>query len=152
MDFLPTLARLAGGEPPGDRIIDGKDIRTLLFGKPEAASPHETFYYYLLNQLEAVRMGKWKLHMRRGEDELKELYDLEADIGETANQYDGHPDIVREIEALAHRCREDIGDSALGIEGANRRPCGRVENPDTLTHYDPEHPYIVALYDITDGG
>jgi arylsulfatase A-like enzyme len=152
MDFLPTLARLAGGEPPADRIIDGRDIRPLLFGEAGAVSPHEAFYYYLLDRLEAVRMGKWKLHVRRGEEEVKELYDLEADIGETRNLYAAHPDVVRAIETLAQRCREDIGDSAVGIEGANRRPCGRVENPDTLTHYDPDHPYIVACYDITDGG
>lgn len=38
MDLLPTFARLADGQPPRDRTIDGHDIRPLLFGRPEATS------------------------------------------------------------------------------------------------------------------
>ncbi len=49
---------------------------------------------------------------------------------------------------MAQRCREDIGDRVLNIEGANRRPAGRAADPQPLASYDPEHPYIVALYDI----
>jgi len=33
------------------------------------------------------------------------------------------------------------------VEGVGCRPCGRVENPQPLTTYDPEHPYMVAMYD-----
>jgi arylsulfatase A len=29
---------------------------------------------------------------------------------------------------------------------------GRVAQADTLTHYDPDHPYIIALYDLKDRG
>jgi arylsulfatase A-like enzyme len=39
MDLLPTLTRLAGGEVPDDRVIDGKNIWPLLAGKPDAKSP-----------------------------------------------------------------------------------------------------------------
>ena len=52
MDLLPTFARLAGGQPPQDRIIDGHDI---LIGEPGATTPYETFYYYAQDQLQAVR-------------------------------------------------------------------------------------------------
>ncbi|MBN2450237.1 MAG: sulfatase [Lentisphaeria bacterium] len=152
MDFLPTFAALAGTRPPTDRIIDGKDIRPLLFGEPNAASPHDALYYYFKDQLDAVRSGRWKLHVRKGDQDVRELYDLEADIGETANLYDRNPDVVTRLEGLLQRCREDIGDSAAGMEGANCRPIGRVENPDTLTHYDPDHPYMYALYDLDQVG
>ena len=49
-------------------------------------------------------------------------------------------------------CRQDLGDEAAGIEGQNTRPIGRVDHPDTLTHYDPEHPYMIAMYDLKDRG
>jgi hypothetical protein len=38
------------------------------------------------------------------------------------------------------------------VEGRNVREIGRIENPDTLTHYDPEHPYIIAMYDLKERG
>ena len=36
MDFLPTLARLAGGKEPSDRVIDGKNIWPLMQGESNA--------------------------------------------------------------------------------------------------------------------
>ena len=44
-----------------------------------------------------------------------------------------------------------MGDKYTGIEGKNTRPIGMVDNPKTLTEYNLEHPYIVAMYDISDG-
>ena len=32
-------------------------------GTPGAASPHEVFFYYIRNELHAVRSGRWKLHV-----------------------------------------------------------------------------------------
>ena len=142
MDFLPTLAALAGTAAPDDRMIDGKDVRELWLTPGDAASPHEAFFYYLCDRLEAVRAGKWKLHVERNE-----LYDLAADIGETTNVIDRHPDVVKELSALADACRRDLGDAITETTGENRRPAGQVDNPKPLTTYDPNHPYIIALYD-----
>jgi len=142
MDFLPTIALLAGTAAPTDRIIDGKDIRPLMFGEPDAKSPYDAFFYYLKDDLEAVRCGKWKLHLKS-----RELYDLEADIGETSDVANQHPDVVRELEAKSEACRQDIGDANQNVEGENCRPVGRVENPMTLTQFDSTHPYMVAMYD-----
>ena len=142
MDFLPTFTRLAGGEPPADRILDGKDIRPMLFGESGAKSEYEVFYYYLRCELQAVRAGDWKLHVLSGE-----LYNLAEDVGETRNVAARHPDVVRRLEALAQKGREDLGDSARNITGKNRRPIGRVANPKPLTEYDPNHPYIIGMYD-----
>ncbi len=77
MDFLPTLARLAGAAPPADRIIDGKDVAALMAGQPGAVSPHDAFFYYLGDRLQAVRSGPWKLHVWRDGAALRELYNLE---------------------------------------------------------------------------
>lgn len=85
-------------------------------------------------------------------EELNALYDLEADIGETTNVYDDHPDVVSELELRLAACRQDLGDDLNGTVGQNVRSVGKVDTPDTLTHYDPEHPYIVAMYDLKDRG
>ena len=152
MDFLPTFAALADLEPPQERVIDGKDIRPLMFCEEGAKSPHDAFFYYKRTNIEAVRSGKWKLHIRKDENEVEELYDLEADIGESENRYAENPDVVRDLMGKVELCREDLGDEAVGVEGKSVRPVGRVENPDTLTHFDREHPYIIAMYDIKDRG
>ena len=151
LDFYPTLAKLAGADIPTDRIIDGKDISSLLFGE-NRTSPRDTFFYYLLNNLEAVRNRKWKLHVRKGKDAIRELYDLEADPGETRNLFDAHPGVVQDLMAALDSCRKDIGDEATRVKGRNTRTIGRVACADTLTHYDPGHPYIIALYDLKDRG
>jgi len=131
MDLLPTLARLAGSQPPTDRIIDGKDILPLMTGQPGAVSPHEAFYYYRDDRLQAVRSGTWKLHVYR--PEWKDaphpplLFDLAADVGETTDVAAAHPDVVTRLQALADRARQDLGDAVTGQEGSHVRPVGRVE-------------------------
>ncbi len=158
MDLCPTLAGLGGATMPTDRMIDGKDIRPLMRAEAGAVSPHAAFFYYIMNHLMAVRVGKWKLHVSefvwpdRKLAPIAALYDLETDIGETTNLYAQHPDIVAELEAQLAACRVDLGDATTGVIGQNLRPVGRVEQPDTLTHYDPDHPYIIAMYDLQDRG
>lgn len=146
MDLLPTLARLAGTRAPDDRIVDGHDIWPLITEQNGAPSPYDAFFYYLRDDLEAVRSGRWKLHLKTGE-----LYDLVADIGETTDVAKGHPDVVAALEGKAEKCRADIGDALTDAEGENCRPCGMVENPQPMTEFDPDNPYMVAMYDWGDG-
>jgi len=131
LDVLPTFAALAGAEVPADRVIDGQDIRHLLEGRFEDADPEKFFAYYLHTHLQAVRQGKWKLHLPRPEkqpwlpwgtpnphnapeDYLTNsqplLFDLEADIGETTDVADQHPEVVERLLQLAEQIREDVGD------------------------------------------
>ena len=137
LDLLPTLARLAGTKAPDDRIIDGKDIWPLMAGERGAKSPHEAFYYYRMDQLQAVRSGKWKLHLpyeiKRKNQTTKaalKLYDLNADIGETTNVAERNSDVVKRLLALAEKAREDLGD---GNRKGNQRPAGLVVTPKPLT-------------------
>ena len=137
MDLLPTFVRLAGVQAPKDRIIDGYDIRRLIVGDANANSPYEAFYYYYVGQIQAVRSGRWKLHLPleakrrnfRGDtmSSEAELYDLKADIGETKNLVAKHPDIVRHMLALAEKARADLGDTDR--PGTHQRPAGMVVNP-----------------------
>lgn len=152
MDFYPTLAELAGAAVPQDRIIDGKSILPLMLPGDAAESPHEVFFYYIRNDLEAVRGKTWKLHVRKGGEEVKELYDLAQDPGETQNLYASSPSVVADLLARMDACRMDIGDEANNVPGRNVRAVGRVDTPETLTSFDPEHPYLIAMYDLKDRG
>jgi len=127
IDFLPTLARLAGAGVPRDRVIDGKDIFPLMSGKRGAKSPHEGYYYYRGNKIEAVRSGKWKLRVggrgrrRKGGGKPQsnlELYDLSTDIGEKKNLAEAQPDVAQRLKAMM-----DAFDKELK---ANKRPCGKA--------------------------
>ena len=141
MDLLPTFARLAGAEPPSDHIIDGKDIWALMSGEAGATSPHEAFFYYHTDQLQAVRSGKWKLYLpleskraQRRADATPgpaRLYDLVADVSEEKNVVADHPDVVERLMAHAERAREDLGD--MRREGKNQRPAGWENNPTPRT-------------------
>ncbi|AMV29587.1 Arylsulfatase [Gemmata sp. SH-PL17] len=147
IDVLPTVAKIIGADLPKTKI-DGKDIGPLLRGEPNAKSPQEAyFHYYNTNELQAVRSGKWKLilpHTYRtmagqpqGKDgtpgkykqvkiEAPELYDLDADTGESQNVADANPDIVKRLLAFAESAREDLGDSLTKRVGKNTREPGRV--------------------------
>lgn len=54
MDIFPTIAKLAGGSLPNDRIIDGRDLMPLLEGK-HLRSEHEFLFHYCNAYLNAVR-------------------------------------------------------------------------------------------------
>ena len=139
LDLLPTLARLAGARAPSDRIIDGLDIWPVL--SSDARSPRKAFFYYARDELQAVRAGKWKLHVPRKvqfpvvEDGVTELplrlYDLSKDPGERTNLSSKYPMIVKRLTALLQGARDDLGDGPR--QGANQRPAGRVEHPAFLT-------------------
>ena len=135
MDLLPTFAQLAKAELPQDRVIDGHDIRSILFGHPNARSPYEAFYYYEGEQLQAVRSGPWKLflplesfsnhpHFRRGEPTAPLLFHVVDDFGSERNLAAKHPDIVERLTTLAETARADLGD--LGRAGQGQRPVGTV--------------------------
>ncbi len=138
MDLLPTFAGLAGAGSLGDRPIDGHDIAPLLFGEPGATSPHEAFYYYDRDQLQAVRSGPWKLfvplkefqrhpHFEPGSGNEPLLFHLLDDVGSAHNVAGEHPDVVERLMGLAEAARRDLGDR--GRPGAGQRPPGRVDNP-----------------------
>ena len=51
-------------------------------------------------QSQAARIGKWKGIRSVKNGKIIELYDLEADIGETANVAASHPNVVNRIAAF----------------------------------------------------
>ena len=149
IDVLPTLVRIAGGEVPADRRIDGKDIWPLLAGQTKT-SPHDALFYFNGLKLEAVRSGPWKLAIApqgtgRPKDDAEpvnhtgpRLYHLETDIGELTDVAAQHPEIVARLQKFAQQMDADLGatDNGPGV-----RPPDRVANPQPLlkrvgTEYD----------------
>jgi hypothetical protein len=128
------------------RPIDGKDIRPLVSGQGGAGSPHEAIYYYLGWELQAVRSGKWKLHLPHNYRTLSgqaggaggkpveyqqaridlSLFDLESDVGEQRDLSTKHPDVVKRLLGLAERMRHELGDAATQTQGRDIRPPGRI--------------------------
>ncbi len=146
IDLLPTIANLIGADLPTNKI-DGLDIWPIITGEPDAKSPHDAyFFYYKANDLEAMRMGKWKLHFPHqyrtivgttpGNDGTPrpykhprttlELYNLETDIGESTNVADQHPDIIERMTQLADTMRADLGDNLTKTKATGKRPPGRI--------------------------
>ena len=149
MDVLPTLVKLAGGEVPGDRKIDGKDIWPLLAGRTQE-SPHEALYYFYSSRLEAVRVGPWKLAIAPQKKfnernkpgmvpaslEQPRLYQLLEDIGETTDVAAQHPDVVERLKQFVAQMDADLG---IKDDGPGVRPPGRVEHPQPLVRQAGEY-------------
>lgn len=62
IDLLPTLTEIVGGKA-SSRTIDGRSVKGLLLGDANARSPHDAYYFYSGTALQAVRSGRWKLHL-----------------------------------------------------------------------------------------
>ena len=130
MDLLPTFAGLASATLPDGLNLDGKDIWPLISGQPGAKSPHEAFFIYWGKHLQAVRSGKWSLHFPHSYASLSipgsggkpgkyvtqeielSLFDLEKDSGQQTDLAKQFPEVVSRLQALAERCRHDLGDSS----------------------------------------
>lgn len=136
IDMLPTFAKLVGGEVPKDRVIDGRDITTLMFD-PNAAPVRDTHLYYSGSNLAAIRQGDWKLFLKPSENKKKapkgkketpakdeekskgpELYNLAEDQGEAKNLASENPAMVEKLMAEARQREAEVI--------ANTRPIGNV--------------------------
>jgi len=138
MDILPTFAHIAHGNLPTDRKLDGYNIYNMMIGESDI-SPYETFYYYQLEQLQAVRSGHWKLHLALDsmygnihtakiiDGKPMALYNLEKDIKESNNLAEQFPDIVDKLLKEAEKTRRELGD--FGIKGNGVRPAALVKDP-----------------------
>lgn len=65
MDFYPTFARLAKASMPSDRAIDGLDFSEVLLktcAQKYVPSQRNTLFYYCGTQINAVRLGPYKVH------------------------------------------------------------------------------------------
>lgn len=124
IDIFPTLVKLAGGELPSDRAIDGKDIMPLLTG--DAYSPHEALFLFNNDRIVGVRSGRWKLVLdtryRAAQNSFEHstyygpdglLFDLQMDPSETYSYTREYPEVVQDLREHLVRGREELNAAAL---------------------------------------
>lgn len=139
IDLLPTLVAYAGGVVLEEPKIDGKNISAVLEARPGAKSPQEAYYFYWGDALHAVTSEKWKLHFphpylhiieggkdgKPGKGETRKmelsLFDLDSDISESKNVADQNPEVVKKLQMLGDKIREELGDSLTGKKGSQLR-------------------------------
>lgn len=138
MDLLPLFCHVAGVDLPEDRKIDGKNILNIVKGQT-TKSPHEFTYYYNGTNLQAVRKGKWKLHLprtvkdqpfwsKKGHPKVDKgfitldeymLFNLEDDLAEKVNVADEHPEVVALLMEEVKTIRAELGD--VDVVGTDQR-------------------------------
>lgn len=126
IDLLPTFAKLSGAILDPERLLDGKDISSLLMeASPAAVRDTHLYYGGGVSKLMAIRQGDWKLFLGgKGPKEAtpnNALYNLKEDLGETTDVSATHPDVVKRLREEAVRRDAEIL--------AHKRPAGTLEGP-----------------------
>jgi arylsulfatase A-like enzyme len=137
IDILPTMAKLVGAELAKDRILDGRDITSLMFNA-KAGPVRDTHLYLSGANVAAIRQGEWKLFLKAPADEEKgksknssdpkikkkkggpvsSLYNLANDPGEANDVAATYPEIVAKL-------KNEATVRAAELE-ANKRPAGHA--------------------------
>lgn len=108
VDWYPTLLKLCGAKAEQKLAIDGRDLwPTLTQDKP---SPHDAILLNTTPTGGAIRVGDWKLVVRKGADDLDggtvknsdkhsvELFNLRDDPYEKTNLADKQPDRLKDLQ------------------------------------------------------
>jgi arylsulfatase A-like enzyme len=119
VDFLPTLAEIAGVDPPAGRDIDGVSFYPTLKSSGKSPTPRPPIYWHFPGYLEgnaeagawrttpggAMRIGRYKVieFFETGE---VELYNLEEDLSEQNNLIKLLPEKAEEMRAELTHWRE----------------------------------------------
>jgi arylsulfatase A-like enzyme len=128
MDIFPTITNLAGATLPSNRNIDGINLTPILNGKGiEELENRELLYFHATN-LQAIRVGDWKLHLPRRPDQLHFmglrrvgrgtidsldqplLFNLSTDVEENKDIAKDNQDQVNELLIRAEESRKELGD------------------------------------------
>jgi uncharacterized sulfatase len=108
IDLAPSLAALAGAQPPEGTKLDGEDLSATLLGKSEASHSaplcwsrppdRKTWPPALPDPAPdlAIRTGDWKL-LCEYDGTKPHLYDLKRDPGETTNLAAREPAVVQRL-------------------------------------------------------
>ncbi len=120
-DVLATLAALVGRKLPDDAGEDSINILPLFLGRQIERPIREAIVHHSGDGVFAIRQGKWKAIFHLGSGGFSQpkteqavpggptgqLYDLDADPGETRNLWQGSPDMVAKLTALLDRFQQE---------------------------------------------
>lgn len=104
VDLYPTILAAAGVEQPPGHVVDGLSLLPVL--EEKEALEREAIFNWFPHLIPAVsvRAGDWKLIRRwephREYPEVRELYNLKDDLGETTNLAAKMPEKVAELDLL----------------------------------------------------
>ena len=147
MDIFPTLSAAIGTTLPKDRSYDGENLLPLFEGVPLKRPATQPFYFYNCENLQAIRSGRWKLHLPRSKEQLPfwdknkafaalqepVLYNLVEDRAESTDVAADNPDVVRQMMGLAESIRQDLGEFMK--RGNSQRPTGSLfPNTPVISH------------------
>lgn len=112
-DFFPTFVDLANGKLPMNQIIDGVNLTPLFTNSiaplgRDAIHFHHPHYHHD-RPATAIRMGRWKLIESLDFTGEVELYDLQADIGETTNLIKEKPGVAAMLKKKLQDWRWEVG-------------------------------------------
>lgn len=96
-DLMATCAEIVGAELPDDAGEDSVSILPALLGTAKAPMRAATLHQSMGGDL-AIRQGQWKLIFSKSGE--RELYDLQADLGEAKNVASTNPKVVARLTAL----------------------------------------------------
>ena len=129
LDILPTIAALTHAPLPADKPMDGVNIIPFLKGEKQGR-PHQTLYVRKFdNDLYSVRDGDMKLVTKK-KNSVKELYNLQEDLGEENDLADAFPEEVKRLDSLRQNWDSQLIDPIfLGLIHTDRWKKRSKENP-----------------------
>ena len=122
IDFLPTIAALAGATVPEDRVIDGVNQFDCILGNSPSArttylyNPGSASVQSKIVKGNAIREGDWKLispltvgwFLEDAGSGDWELYNLKEDIGETQNLAAKYPGKVNALRTKLEQAESEM--------------------------------------------
>lgn len=125
VDMVATFAEIVSVKLPADQAVDSVSILPLMLGRDAAYRRDHAIIHHSSSGRFAIRRGNWKLLLHSGsggngygggkrsgryggtpegksaKTGPRQLYDMKTDPDETKNLADKHPEIVKELTALA---------------------------------------------------
>lgn len=123
VDLLPTLCELAGVDPPGDRVLDGRSLVPLL--RAGQGAQHQPYVYHTWDRFFpnpdrrwGISDQRWKLVGMFGANAKPDpagwrLFDLQNDPGESRNLAKQHPETVARLRTEFVRWFEEVTDGIV---------------------------------------
>lgn len=111
-DIYRTFLEIAGATLP-NHLVDGYNLMPFLQGQ-QKESPRKEYAYFLGNELQAMRMGEWKLRWVSGEPEL---FHMQEDPGEQYNRANEQPEMVQRIKNEMSLMASEVGVEVSGVKG-----------------------------------